>query len=891
MTIITINWAGVPDGAVSPPAGFTSLGAASASVTSQEWFGGTSSLNTIWGCNTVPSADVFTQTVQVGVSNSNSRGCAVYDSSGNGFMFIARNTDVRVFALASYALSGAALATYTTAVASNANITVETTQSTGTHVVKNAGVTVGTFVNLTYTSGLSAGLLSRSGAVKQYTLEFTPAQTLTIPDDITLLTEYTDNDATGFADGTATLSYGGVDVAVTVASELFDFTLPMIAHDVVSPRLPAVGAEFTLTQGATTATDNANIFLPAGYDTTRVGDVSGGDPANFAGIVDDDPTYLGYAFAQASNDLTTSDSAVFVTSDGYLVGRDTFIQSNEFEIDGITPVLPRTDDLYVWRASTGKYYEHSVTLSDAGVVVVDPSEIIVTGLVNPATGLLQGSYVPIDPNNNWRIAAPFRLDHSYDMIAVSPRAEEAGSMAYFKWADTKSNYKCRFSWFGGEPPFRLTIRRAPLGATIGGSASQVFTRTPDVTVPEMYVHDVPENFAEIDWLPNSGMLGNTYNFSVLVEDQAGRQLVFNWATTVDDTKFKYFDSALGSDTNAGTFELPYQTIGFGFELENSNNYIFKLKDGSYPLNQSAVPNKCRSIIGIGSAAVLDTSAGGISGNFDDFAIMNCDIDGSPVTSGNFKAINVQSRSRRVLFHKLRFKNIVPTSHGDNSSCIFMVGLGTPSVNKHEYISITECSVNTTVKAQMVCTYSSDYVVVDNASGIVDIPNVPYGGKLLHFKDQSSHVSVRFPNVSGVTDNILISFANQYPINAYNQECIYARVNYTGNSAQAAISWNGQGTTAPYKGVSQYLMRASIRGGTQKPVGSESIGVGGEKLNISSCLWSSSDIFYKPDGGELFGTASAQITDGQWDSNMNMVAAVRAANLGYRGAEIASTMVT
>ncbi len=521
-----------------------------------------------------------------------------------------------------------------------------------------------------------------------------------------------------------------------------------------------------------------------------------------------------------------------------------------------------------------------------------PNTISLSLLKNPASKVLDSAYFPINPDNSWRIAAPFRLDHSYDMTLVHPRASDAGSMAYFKWADTKSNYKCRFSWVGGEPPFRLTLLTYPAGATIGGSVVQVFGRTQDATVPSMYVHTVPNNYAEIDWLPSAGQHGNTYSFSALVEDQAGRQLVIPWSVTVDDTKFKYFDSSLGSDLNTGTFESPYQTIAHGFALASSNNYIFKLKDGSYPLNQSTASNKCRSIIGVGNSAVLDTSAGGISGNFDDFAIINCDVDGSPVTSGHFKPVNIQSRSRRVVFHKLRFKNIVPTSHGDNASCIFTAGLGAPSATKHEYISITECTADSTVRAQMICTYSCDYVVVDSPVGLgLNIPASPYGAKFVHFKDQTSNVSCRFASCSGLTDNIMISFANQYPQNAYNQECIYAKVNYTGNSAQAAISWNGQGTTSPYKGTSQYLMRASIRGGTQKPVGSESLGTGGEKLNISSCVWSSSDIFYKTEGGQEFGTASAQITDAQWDGSMNMVAAVRAANLGYRGAEIASTLVT
>ena len=874
MTLLAFSSLSVANPA-SPPAGWLRPSTASAGrivdLSGNYLFGRSSgSKYAVWYDQSALGSPTISAEITVGdvASTSNSAAVLIEGDNGNGYAanVVSFGSEIEIIRLDACAKNETVIQTIASSVTNYVTkVRITLHKPTNTLKVYKDGVQIGVdSVDSTY-SPVYAGVGAGGGRSTTVESSQVGAQVNSITDPIVFGSAFSWSDS-GFSSPATTVSAIGLS-ATSVDGTAKTAVWPALADgQAITAALPATAQTVTAGNGSETATITTDFNLPAAHA-----------PVSFASAVDDDDKFLGYHI-----ELLDGYRGYYPTAGGLVIGAAGDIACDD----------PFTFTMFLHKfGGDDSITEYVVTVPAEGGVVVDPSEIIVTGLVNPATGLLQGGYVPIDPNNNWRIAAPFRLDHSYDMIAVSPRAEEAGSMAYFKWADTKSNYKCRFSWFGGEPPFRLTIRRAPLGATIGGSASQVFTRTPDVTVPEMYVHDVPENFAEIDWLPNSGMLGNTYNFSVLVEDQAGRQLVFKWATTVDDTKFKYFDSALGSDTNAGTFELPYQTIGFGFELENSNNYIFKLKDGSYPLNQSAVPNKCRSIIGIGSAAVLDTSAGGISGNFDDFAIMNCDIDGSPVTSGNFKAINVQSRSRRVLFHKLRFKNIVPTSHGDNSSCIFTVGLGTPSVNKHEYISITECSVDTTVKAQMVCTYSSDYVVVDNASGIVDIPNVPYGGKLLHFKDQSSHVSVRFPNVSGVTDNILISFANQYPINAYNQECIYARVNYTGNSAQAAISWNGQGTTAPYKGVSQYLMRASIRGGTQKPVGSESIGVGGEKLNISSCLWSSSDIFYKPDGGELFGMASAQITDGQWDSNMNMVAAVRAANLGYRGAEIASTMVT
>ena len=370
-------------------------------------FTSTSSTNAIYLYNTAPVP--VANKISVGIINGNftgdpsgSRGQAIMSLAGDGYFTLVRSTDLRVYktTIGGGANTLTQIGSTTTITAADLdNFLFEYDVVTGAINITQGGVSPFTATDTThiFTGGvldpakvaaLRLGVCSRAatGRVRSVTAYGVPAgATLAIPNDITLLTEYTDNAATGFADGAATLSYGGVNVAVTVASELFDFTLPMIAHDVVSPRLPAVGAEFTLTQDELTATTTANIELPEWFDTTRVGDVSGGDPANFAGIVDDDPTYIGYAFAQASNDLTTSDSAVFVTSDGYLVGRNTFVQWNEFEIDGITPVLPRTDDLYVWRASTGKYYEHSITLTDAGAVIVDGVGLSVVGL--SASGL------------------------------------------------------------------------------------------------------------------------------------------------------------------------------------------------------------------------------------------------------------------------------------------------------------------------------------------------------------------------------------------------------------------------------------------------------------------------------------------------------------------------
>ena len=348
-----------------------------------------------WSCSSFSEPDengdlVGTLVIDLGAdATSNSTFVTLQNAAGDGYAVKKEAYSIKLYAITAGSINGSLTqlaSAGTSPSASDDTLSIKYNPSTGSLRSYYNGALISTVTNTAYDADpLRAGFAvdGYSGfiRIRAFTaFNIAASAAIALPDDITILTEYEDNAATGFADGAATLSYGGVDVAVTVASELFDFTLPMIQHDVVSPRLPAVSAEFTLTQGLISATDNANIFLPTGFDTTRVGDLPGGDPANFAGIVDDDPTYLGYAFAQASNDLTTSDSAVFVTSDGYWVGRDTFVQSNEFEIDGITPVLPRTDDLYVWRASTGKYYEHSITLTDAGAVIVDGGGLSVRGL-------------------------------------------------------------------------------------------------------------------------------------------------------------------------------------------------------------------------------------------------------------------------------------------------------------------------------------------------------------------------------------------------------------------------------------------------------------------------------------------------------------------------------
>lgn len=202
------------------------------------------------------------------------------------------------------------------------------------------------------------------------------APTLTIATALTPSASRTDT-CTEFANGAATLSFSGVSVPVTITSGSFTWTVPMLADGVTWPRLPATGQMVTLTQGGTTANTTANINLPTGHQTLRVGDVIGGAVANFASIVTDNDRMLGFHFLAAANPLSTDDTAYFVTSDNYWVYRNG-------DVGADAASLPRTDTLYIQDTTTGVISSHSVIFTEAGVTAVGgitASPLTMSGIV------------------------------------------------------------------------------------------------------------------------------------------------------------------------------------------------------------------------------------------------------------------------------------------------------------------------------------------------------------------------------------------------------------------------------------------------------------------------------------------------------------------------------
>lgn len=399
MATVSITFSGADKNPYLPsdnPAGgnFTSRGAAGAALFSNALYGLNASANTLWSCDVDPQVNTFTAQTVFDTVDSAARGVTVFNSAGNGFMFIARNNDVRVFTLAAWVLSGSALATYATTFATGGILNVDVTQNTGTYVVKNGATTLNTFVNTTYTSGLKAGPVMRGvGRIRSFALEYTPAYSIdTLTDPLVPGAAVTGTE-TGFSDGAITANFGGFTIAGTVSGANITGTLSSFVDGGLCPLLPAAAVSGTFTQGANTAGITRPISVPAGLQELRDGSSA---PANFAVLVLGDSKYLGQAFVDGGNPLTIADRSYINPAYGLKISQDGKVELNgtDHATDPV-PALPYTTTLWIRRGADGRMYEHQLTISEAGgPVVVTGGGLTMTGLTMSGltmTGLTMSS--------------------------------------------------------------------------------------------------------------------------------------------------------------------------------------------------------------------------------------------------------------------------------------------------------------------------------------------------------------------------------------------------------------------------------------------------------------------------------------------------------------------
>jgi len=196
----------------------------------------------------------------------------------------------------------------------------------------------------------------------------------TLPATITPLSSFTSTAIAPFVDGAATISFGGVSVAVTIAGSQFTTAMPMWTDGGVYPKIPLASAAITLTQGANTSTVNRPIALPSGYQTIRLDDDPAKAQANFANIIDDDDEYIGWWFAQNSTPITAAKTAYWPNSSGLFINQDT---SYELPLSS----APLTTQISIRDDTSGIFTVHNLDISEAGQIVIVTGQITSVGTV------------------------------------------------------------------------------------------------------------------------------------------------------------------------------------------------------------------------------------------------------------------------------------------------------------------------------------------------------------------------------------------------------------------------------------------------------------------------------------------------------------------------------
>lgn len=528
---------------------------------------------------------------------------------------------------------------------------------------------------------------------------------------------------------------------------------------------------------------------------------------------------------------------------------------------------------------------------------------IVLGDLNQINGIYRSGYPAINPDNRWKTAGAFHLDQIYPMEAAYPLSSAAGPMARFKWASTHFNYVIPVVSSFGQPPYRDTLISSPSSAFLGdGGKVQEFTRTPVAGLAGYYKFTKPSNYGFVTW-PNATQ-DEVGSFVLLREDSVGDFYIFGWSATCDDTKWKHGDASAPDETGTGSFASPFKTYQQFHSLASASNFLFHFADGDYAIH-NGTPGNNASISSTNGATYVSEGAvnfvfddGHFTGGRDDMYFGGVNFKGGRAATTNVKPMQWTTRTRRSTYVGCTGEDIptgdISTQDNPAMTAYWSVGGSTP----HEDIVFKNCSIDSSCRSPMLITFTCVRVTVDDCHGYtLNMPaqNISgtdrYVGMLVNFKDATSSICMRFCTVNGITNNGFVNFGNQTTIYATKQVFEYNFLDYTGNSLYAPLLWNQNGGSPQYKGTNQFAQKNTIIGGTTVPVGSFSNGVGGEKLKVGGTIWksSNSNFYSNTDGGEDFGTTNVKVATLEGDGGLS--SGDLAANAGYRGYQIMSTLVS
>jgi len=374
----------------SPPVGYTqTAGSSNVNITDLsgvKYFAGVStSSNSVWRDDTILTGATRSAFVTLGPTGGSASGPALLDGSSNGYVALTSDGtgNTRLFRVVASQLGAQVGASVTQTHADNQ--VREIRWATGGVIsLWNGATQIGTnFSDTTYTP-IYAATLSRGGRIRSMTSQYETAFSIdTLTDPLVPGGAITGTE-TGFSDGPITANFGGLTIAGTVSGVNITGTLSNFVDGGLCPLLPAAAVSGTFTQGANTASITRAISVPAGLQELRDGS---NNPANFSGLILGDDNYLGQAFVDGGNPLTTADRSYVNPAFGLKISQDGKVEINGTDhATNPVPSLPYTTTLWIRRGADGRMYSHDLTISEAGgAVVVTGGGLTMTGLT--MTGL------------------------------------------------------------------------------------------------------------------------------------------------------------------------------------------------------------------------------------------------------------------------------------------------------------------------------------------------------------------------------------------------------------------------------------------------------------------------------------------------------------------------
>ncbi len=510
--------------------------------------------------------------------------------------------------------------------------------------------------------------------------------------------------------------------------------------------------------------------------------------------------------------------------------------------------------------------------------------------LNVIGGRAQGSYPAINPDNSWRIAEPFRLLRVDTMRQVT-HLPESGSYAAWRWASTKHANVKRVAWQGGHPPFRFSV-------FLDGERVQetVWVRTQSAVNPAMYDHTYPTYGYEHTFQPDISKNGTTLNYTYLIESQDGQALVIAAPTQVDNSRFKYFAplASGGNNGNAGTFEAPLETFGYGYaSVANGHTFIYCYKSGTYnvnngtPMNDAAFDSThCKSHVGIEPGVVMNVSTGHFSQGTSDIYVANFTVTGGRTDRSNVRQFDLNANCTRFHAHKIIGDvSFIGTVGNDNPASFMFWNLGGTAY--HENMAFTDCTLSSTSLAQFATLFRCKNVICENFRSVNATPSAPNGGQHFHIKDGCLNVTVRHCELSGTSTDGILNVSSQSWELCGNVDIHFCKIVNLESGGEAVSRWNSQVHSPPFqKPQDYYIQRCDIDAFQASPFTFENYEETGYPVNYTAIRWESTSSTFNnavnAGGGVSFGTTTVKVAD---------INTYSADDSGVRGYKISSTLVS